>query len=71
MFQRSRPSYIPNDYKQTNLDLNLKRQSLPVFIASSPFLQRGSQYTPSRHHRPLTIAWLVGVEQARQEDYYY
>ena len=66
LFPRDSPSYIPNHYKH----LNLKCQPLRVIITSL-FLRRGSQYTPTRHHHPLTIAWSVGGEKALQEDYYY
>jgi len=59
-----------NHYGQTNLDPNLDRQPLSVIIISSPFLQRGSQYTPTHHH-PLAVDWSVGGEETLQEDYYY
>jgi len=70
LFQKNGPSYIPDHYKQMNPDLNLKCQPLRVIIASSPFLQRGSQYTPRCHHHPK-IAWSVGGEMTLQEEYYY
>lgn len=43
---------------------------LPVIIASSPFLQRGSQYILTHHLHPLTIACSAGGEETlREEDY--